>query len=151
MIKFKYAIHKPTKTKIGYNYWKTVLDEKLLLYFNEMSPVKFYNGVSYMGDVVKGIYKYKPIDILLSDDFEIIYETHIYSRGRRRELPISEESSEINETDVDEILKELPKETQQYYYNSSIYNKESCKQCPNNPSNGGSGTCNCTLATPIIT
>lgn len=28
---------------------------------------------------------------------------------------------------------------------------EACKTCPNHPSNGGSGNCNCTLGTPKVT
>ena len=27
---------------------------------------------------------------------------------------------------------------------------QACKYCPNNPQNGGSGVCHCTLGTPVI-
>jgi hypothetical protein len=31
-----------------------------------------------------------------------------------------------------------------------IFNSPSCDKCSNNPKNGGSGFCNCTLGTPIF-
>ena len=31
------------------------------------------------------------------------------------------------------------------------FRNDACKFCSNNPKNGGSGNCNCTLATPKIT
>lgn len=44
------------------------------------------------------------------------------------------------------------------YYNngdliSFVYKKDEsnyCRSCPNNPKNGGSGICNCTLGSPVI-
>ena len=35
---------------------------------------------------------------------------------------------------------------------SKLYNESnSCKNCTNNPRNGGSGICNCTLGSPKVT
>ncbi len=44
-----------------------------------------------------------------------------------------------------------PVETINAYYSNKIDTPEACKYCPNHPSNGGSGICNCTLGLPKIT
>lgn len=37
-----------------------------------------------------------------------------------------------------------------YVYNGA-FDKTACRTCPNNPANGGSGICNCTLGQMIFT
>lgn len=74
-------------------------------------------------------------------------------RGKRRLLNIYEDSSNISKEDIDKVLKnnieiDLDNKT---LYMSSIYNKEACKNCNNNPKNGESGICNCILGIPELT
>ena len=69
MIKFKYAIHKQTKTVIPY--------ETFLEYYRNntdmfLSNQSFSERMKAMTKIET--YLYRPIDILTSDDFEIIYD-----------------------------------------------------------------------------
>ena len=69
MIKFKYAIHKQTKTVIPY--------ETFLEYYRNNTNMFFSNQSlsERMEAMIKTeTYFYSPIDILTSDDFEIIYD-----------------------------------------------------------------------------
>lgn len=58
MIKFKYAIHKATQTLFTYKDWLKYKEFNAELWFS-VEDFKF---------------KYSPIDIILSDDFNIIYD-----------------------------------------------------------------------------
>ena len=69
VIKFKYAIHKQTKTVIPY--------ETFLEYYRNntdmfLSNQSFSERMKAMTKIET--YLYRPIDILTSDDFEIIYD-----------------------------------------------------------------------------
>ena len=69
MIKFKYAIHKQTKAVIPY--------ETFLEYYRNNTNMLFSNqSLSERMEVMikPETYFYSPIDILTSDDFEIIYD-----------------------------------------------------------------------------
>ena len=69
MIKFKCAIHKQTKTVISY--------ETFLEYYKNNTNMLFSNQSfsEEMRTMTKTeTYFYSPIDILTSDDFEIIYD-----------------------------------------------------------------------------
>ena len=69
MIKFSYAIHKQTKTVIPY--------ETFLEYYRNNTNMLFSNQSfsEEMRTMTKTeTYFYSPIDILTSDDFEIIYD-----------------------------------------------------------------------------
>ena len=69
MIKFSYAIHKQTKTVIPY--------ETFLEYYKNNTNMLFSNQSfsEEMRTMTKTeTYFYSPIDILTSDDFEIIYD-----------------------------------------------------------------------------
>lgn len=69
MIKFKYAIHKQTKTVIPY--------ETFLEYYRNNTNMFLSNqSLSERMEVMikPEAYFYCPIDILTSDDFEIIYD-----------------------------------------------------------------------------
>lgn len=53
-----------------------------------------------------------------------------------------------------ELLLKEPYSSQDNYWtllNGNAYIPEPCKACPNHPSNGGSGNCNCILGTPQVT
>lgn len=58
MIKFKYAIHKATQTLFTYENWLEYRDDD-----------RYYNIVVDKNTKVK----FKPMDMIMSDDFEIIY------------------------------------------------------------------------------
>jgi hypothetical protein len=64
MIKFKCAIHKETGIIINYNEWKEKVEDKRTLECI----------------VIESTYDklYKPIDILINDDFEIIYDLNLH-------------------------------------------------------------------------
>lgn len=49
----------------------------------------------------------------------------------------------------DEELEELIERIEFAKSFSNLY-PTACKHCSNNPANGGSGVCNCTLGTPTI-
>ena len=69
MIKFKYAIHKQTKAVIPY--------ETFLEYYKNNTDILLSNQSfsEEMRTITKTeTYYYSPIDILTSDDFEIIYD-----------------------------------------------------------------------------
>ena len=66
MIKFSYAIHKQTKTVIPY--------ETFLEYYRNNTNMFLSNQDFLDSREGMGWYQYSPIDILTSDDFEIIYD-----------------------------------------------------------------------------
>ena len=68
VIKFKYAIHKETKTVIPYETFLERYNENREIYL-PISNQDFLDCREGMG-----WYQYSPIDILTSDDFEIIYD-----------------------------------------------------------------------------
>ena len=68
VIKFKYAIHKETKTVIPYETFLERYNENREIYL-PISNQDFLDSREGMG-----WYQYSPIDILTSDDFEIIYD-----------------------------------------------------------------------------
>ena len=83
---------------------------------------------------------------------------------RKNELCIYEQhSTEISMPDSDSTIsqpvtiKGLPKWELVNFLDTTVIQKsldetpEACKNCPNHPSNGGSGICNCTLGLPKIT
>ncbi|OSA95663.1 UNVERIFIED_ORG: hypothetical protein B2H93_04380 [Clostridium botulinum] len=76
MIKFKYAIHKDTQTLFTYEDWLKYKEFNTELWFS-VDNIKF---------------KYKPIDIILSDDFEIIYDNG-FTTNELKEMTWSIESS----------------------------------------------------------
>lgn len=72
MIKFSYAIHKQTKTVIPY--------ETFLEYYRNNTNMLLSNqSLSERMEVMikPETYFYSPIDILTSDDFEIIYDSFL--------------------------------------------------------------------------
>lgn len=88
-------------------------------------------------------------------------------RGKRRLFNIYEDSSNISKEDIDKVLEIVrnvdpyPKTTYEINLNeiprefkipkNLLYDKEVCKNCNNNPKNGGSGICHCTLGIPELT
>lgn len=69
MIKFKYAIHKQTKAVIPYETFLECYKNNMVVFFSNQS----FSEV--MGAITKPEINYcRPIDILTSDDFEIIYD-----------------------------------------------------------------------------
>ena len=59
----------------------------------------------------------------------------------------------VNGSDASQILIDAVKSSTPYVTESFTWNydNETCKYCGNNPKNGGSGVCHCTLATYKIT
>lgn len=73
-------------------------------------------------------------------------------------LPTEEIEGNLNDYDkLNKALEKLLKEPNPPYdsywttLNVNSYIPEPCKACPNHPSNGGSGICNCTLGLPKVT
>ena len=62
-------------------------------------------------------------------------------KQRQTHVLISDRTININPEQI-EILKEISK---QGYLSSTFNSPECCRNCSNNPSNGGSGICHCTL------
>ncbi len=56
---------------------------------------------------------------------------------------------ELNEL-LDKARKDAFKRYNQFYTTSDYYIPESCGNCPNHPSNGGSGNCQCILGQRVI-
>ena len=73
------------------------------------------------------------------------------------EIETNQEPNVINvindkEYDLLKLLKDKvddPYDTKWTLLNVNTYIPEPCKACPNHPSNGGSGICNCTLGSPV--
>ena len=59
-----------------------------------------------------------------------------------------EEREEVNRVPFPEPQPAVLKETT-YTYNASNFSNAACKSCSNNPANGGSGICFCTLGSQI--
>jgi hypothetical protein len=78
MIKFAYLIHKKTDKLISYNQWLEFLDkDKVDFYFQK--PVKHSDdGLGNLYEVETNHYSYKPLEMLVNDDFDIIY-THEFT------------------------------------------------------------------------
>ncbi len=64
MIKFKYAIHKTTGIKVRYDEWLELYKEKKVL--------NFLNDIDDEDNMK--VHRYKAEDVLLSDDFEFVYD-----------------------------------------------------------------------------
>lgn len=96
MIKFKYAIHKVTQTLFTYEDWLKYKEFNTELWFS-VEDIKF---------------KYSPIDIILSDDFKIIYDNG-FSTDELRQMMWSVESS--CNYDKYEIIDKLNKEIKTRY------------------------------------
>lgn len=73
MIKFKYLYHKPTKSLIEYNEWLKVHKQNLNMMFIEQQ-FNPYTQETYTKEMNK--YKYLPLDMLVSEDFEILYDSY---------------------------------------------------------------------------
>ncbi|MEX0083174.1 hypothetical protein AB2T90_12135 [Clostridium butyricum] len=73
MIKFKYAIHKETQGLLTYNDWLKYLksDYKNITFITRVSNINW--ETSFKKENTKR-YTYKVEDVLISDDFEIIYD-----------------------------------------------------------------------------
>jgi len=73
------------------------------------------------------------------------------------EIEINQEPNVINDKEYDllKLFKNLYRpatdDIKWTILNESSYIPEYCKACPNHPSNGGSGICNCILGTPQVT
>ena len=81
--------------------------------------------------------------------YELTFTTSSYDEFRRvqqmcREIIDGQPTNELSEDAIS--LLQLFKQTQ-----LDSYIPEYCRCCPNHPSNGGSGICNCTLGLPQVT
>ena len=63
--------------------------------------------------------------------------TYIWDDINKNELSI----------DLDDFLDELE---ERFFNNKSWSVPKACRNCPNHPSNGGNGICNCILGNPTI-
>ena len=57
---------------------------------------------------------------------------------------------EMEDADL-EVVENLTSEPIQYKIPNVFPIPDACRNCPNHPSNGGTGICNCTLGSPSIT
>ncbi|MEO2600969.1 hypothetical protein [Clostridium butyricum] len=73
MIKFKYAIHKETQVLLTYNDWLKYLKSNYdnIAFNTRVSNINW--EISFQKEDTKR-YAYKVEDVLISDDFEIIYD-----------------------------------------------------------------------------
>lgn len=54
----------------------------------------------------------------------------------------------MTEQELIELVRKVYGEVNKEYLTEQMRN--ACQFCPNNPQNGGSGVCNCTLGSPVI-
>ena len=102
MIKFKYAIHKETQGLLTYNDWLKYLksDYKNITFITRVSNINW--ETSFKKENTKR-YTYKVEDVLISDDFEIIYDNE-FSEAEYEQLYLS-----TNYDLSDKILNKLHK------------------------------------------
>lgn len=58
------------------------------------------------------------------------------------ELPEDMELDSISDIDIPKVTYTDP--------TKNLFMSDACKNCPNHPSNGGTGICNCILGTQIV-
>ena len=96
MIKFKYAIHKKTQVLLTYDDWLKYLK-------SDYENITFNTRVS---NINLKRYTYKVKDVLMSDDFEIIYDNE-FSEAEYEQLYLS---TRLDHYDLsDKILNKLHK------------------------------------------
>lgn len=125
-------------------YEKTEASKNYKQHNENMKLINEYHNKGYQGFLAVANNIIDKINKLTEDD--------IYLRGSRLDILTLNGSSSM---DINKLKEELKKYESPNTYtgnydgalfiSSSAYNKEVCIQCSNNPSNGGSGTCNCTL------
>ena len=76
--------------------------------------------------------------------------TYITTTGNTMDLMRNHESAFGDNTSNDINININIKLTTEYQ-NNNYCNNSPCDGCSNNPKNGGSGICNCTLGLPVIT
>lgn len=92
MIKFKYAIHKATQTLFTYEDWLKYKEFNTELWFS-VEDIKF---------------KYSPIDIILSDDFNIIYDNGFTTEEIKEMMWSMDTSANDNKYKIiDKLAKEI--------------------------------------------
>jgi hypothetical protein len=77
MIKFRYAMHKETKNVITYENWLELYSNKQSIYLYKVLPIN--NIDKYFDSEKDSLYnidknRYNSIEIIMSDDFEVIYD-----------------------------------------------------------------------------
>ena len=98
----------------------------------------------------------KPYEPKTYDNLEVhkIITEEENNRGEVRHLLLFVKNKKENPIDLYKLVKSWPP-TPEPIDSDSTSNissiPPSCKNCPNHPSNGGSGICNCTLGQPSIT
>lgn len=98
----------------------------------------------------------KPYEPKTYDNLEVhkIITEEENNQGLARHLLIFVKNKKENEVDLYKLIKSWPP-TPEPIDCDSISNISSipaaCVQCPNHPSNGGSGLCHCILGQPLIT
>ena len=91
MIKFKYAIHKQTKTVIPYETFLGCYKNNTNMFFSNQS---LSERIEVM--IKPEIYFYSPIDILTNDDFEIIlWRTRLKEENERLFYKLGDKSKEM--------------------------------------------------------
>ncbi|MBY6838664.1 hypothetical protein [Clostridium botulinum] len=92
MVKFKYAIHKETQILFTYGDWLKYKEFNAELWFS-VENVKF---------------KYNPIDIILSNDFEIIYDNGFTTEELKEMMWNMDTSANDNKYKIiDKLAKEI--------------------------------------------
>ena len=82
-------------------------------------------------------------------DFRIQFQTDDYDKYKKVEKLCQELMDVADKEYHDTMLKEMKSIVKSIVPDQHIPN--SCKNCPNHPSNGGSGFCNCTLGQIPVT
>lgn len=125
-------------------YKKTEKDKHYQQHRDNIKLIEDYHNKGYQGFLAVTNNIIEKINKITEDD--------VYLRGHRLDILTLEDASPIDMDELKEVLKKYESPNTYtgncdniLFMSSSIYNKESCIQCPNNPSNGGSGICNCTL------
>ena len=86
-----------------------------------------------------------------------VYHFRLFNLGAEIKNGLLSKIENIHRGTIDNATqRKLSKGIEKVFYPTDInYNflciADACKSCPNHPSNGGSGICNCTLGDPIFT
>ncbi len=85
-------------------------------------------------------------------DYRLQFQTDDYKKYKQVEKLCQQLMDEtVTDDEVDFVPYNWPDEAVMKQESLLLHIPNSCKNCPNHPSNGGSGICNCTLGQAPIT
>lgn len=118
MIEFAYLIHKPTDMVISYDKWLTFLDEVNVELVVRKPKMAQYTIINHEYEEFR--YKYNSKDMILNDDFKIIYK-HDLKFDELREIYNALMMQSVYKSSladkVDNLIKGIYKNEIRYYIN----------------------------------